>query len=88
MNNALPKKTTAKSIFDGRYSTLIENLVALRNKTNLTQRTLAKELGVSNCYIARVETKERRLDILETIDYLRALKLNNDEILKFFQSLL
>ena len=84
----LPTKTTCKSIFDERYSTLVENLVALRSKNGFTQRTLAKALNVSNCYIARVETKERRLDLIEVINYLRALNLNNDEISEFFQTVI
>ena len=88
MGTTLPTKTTCKSIFDKRYSTLVGNLIALRKKNNHTQRTLAKTLGVSNCYIARVETRERRLDLIETIDYLRALSLSDDEIAKFFEEVI
>ena len=77
-----------KSIFDDRYCTLIESLVAIRNKSGFTQRTLAKKLGVSNCYIARVETRERRLDLIESIDYLRALNLSNADIVEFFQMII
>ena len=85
MEITLPIKTTCKSIFDKRYCVLLENIIALRKKNNITQRELAKILGVSNCYIARVETRERRLDLLETIDYLRALRLNDTEIASFLQ---
>jgi len=80
-------KTTSKSIFDERYCKIIENLVKLRNKTEMSQRVLAKSLGVSNCYIARVETRERRLDLIEMIDYLRALNQDSTEIAKFIQDI-
>ncbi|MCL2229186.1 MAG: helix-turn-helix transcriptional regulator [Firmicutes bacterium] len=77
-----------KSIFDERYSALVEGLVALRKKNGQTQRDLAKTLGVSNCYIARVETRERRLDVIEVIDYLRALGLGDDEISNFIRKII
>jgi transcriptional regulator with XRE-family HTH domain len=84
----LPIKTTAKSIFDERYCTLIKNLVDLRIAKGFTQRTLAKALGVSNCYIARVETRERRLDLIETINFLRALDMSETEIEQFLQTII
>ena len=81
----MPSKTTSKTIFDTRYAVLVDNLVATRKERGHTQRTLAKALGVSNCYIARVETKERRLDVIEIVDYLRVLGLENDEIIEFLK---
>ena len=88
MKTTSPTKTTCKSIFDERYRRLVENLITIRHKNNFTQRTLAKALGVSNCYIARVETRERRLDLVETIDYLRALNLTSGEIAEFFETII
>ena len=88
MENCLPTKTTCKSIFDKRYYTIIENLVELRKEKGFTQRALAQALGVSNCYIARVETRERRLDLIEIIDYLRVLGLSNNEIAKFIETII
>lgn len=76
-------KTTTKSIFDERYILLIDQLVALRKNKGLTQRDLAKRLGVSNCCIARIETRERRVDVIEMIDYLRRLGLTDTEITDF-----
>lgn len=76
-------KTTTKSIFDARYSLLIDQFVALRKSKGLSQRDLAKRLGVSNCCVARIETRERRVDVIEIIDYLRALGLTDAEIAAF-----
>ena len=76
-------KTTTKSIFDERYVDLIQRFVALRKSKGLSQRDLAKLLGVSNCCVARIETCERRVDVIEVIDYLRALGLADTEITNF-----
>lgn len=62
---------------------LIDNFVALRKSKGLTQRDLAKLLRVSNCCVARIETRERRVDVIELIDYLRALGLTDTEIADF-----
>ena len=77
-----------KTIFDPKYKAMIELLKSLRKKQGLTQRDLAKKLGVAHCFIGRAETCERRLDIMDLIRILRALDLNDREILKFFGGLL
>lgn len=82
-NNSMATKTTTKSIFDARYALLIDKFIRLRKSKGLSQRDLAKLFGVSNCCIARVETRERRVDMIELIDYLRALKLTDREIIDF-----
>ena len=67
---------------------MIESLKSLRKKQGLNQRDLAKKLGVAHCFVGRAETCERRLDIIDLIRILRALDLDNREILKFFEKLL
>ena len=62
---------------------MIDAFVKLRKDKELTQRDLAKLLHVSNCCVARIETRELRVDLIEIIDYLRALGLSNAEIIDF-----
>lgn len=62
---------------------MINQLVTLRKNKGFSQRDFAKLLGVSNCCIARIETHERRVDVIEMIDYLRALQLTDQEIVDF-----
>jgi len=81
-------KTTTKSIFDERYSLMIERLVKLRKEKGLSQRDFAKLAGVSNCCVARIETRERRVDVIELISYLRALSLTDKEIVDFMAVLI
>jgi transcriptional regulator with XRE-family HTH domain len=49
-----------------------ENLRALRAKAGLSQRALAARLGVPHTWVAKVETGERRLDVLEFMEFTRA----------------
>jgi len=79
---------TNKTIFNPKYRDMIESLKALRNKQGITQRELANKLHKTHCYVARAETCERRLDILDLINILRALNLTDKEILNFFGELL
>ena len=79
---------TKKTIFDPKYRAMINSLKSLRMQQGLTQRDLAKKLGVAHCFVGRVETCERRLDIMDLIRILRALDFNNREILGFFEKLL
>lgn len=77
-----------KTIFDQKYKSMIESLKVLRKEKGITQRELATQLGVAHCYIGRVETCERRLDIMELIRILRIFKLSDKEILDFLKQLL
>lgn len=70
-----------KSIFNQKYRQFIDDIVACRKQAKITQRELAKKLGTSNCYVARIETRERRIDIVEAIDMMRALNMSEQQII-------
>ena len=73
-------KGTTKTIFDPRYDRIIAELVKIRRDKGFTQRSFSAKTGYSKCFIARTETKERRLDFIETIDYMKHLGLSKAEI--------
>jgi hypothetical protein len=75
-----PMKT--KTIFDPCYDKLISELVRIRHEKGFTQRSFAAKTGYSTCFIGRTETKERRLDLIETIDYMKHLGLSKAEIVQ------
>lgn len=77
-----------KTIFDPKYRAMINSLKTLRVQHGLTQRDLAKRLGVAHCFVGRAETCERRLDIMDLVRILRAMDFTDHEILKFFEKLL
>ena len=79
-NDVMQKQKNKKTIFDPRYDRLISDLVEIRQEKGFTQRSFSTKTGYSKCFIGRTETKERRLDIIETIDYMKRLGLPKNEI--------
>ena len=69
------------SIHDPRYRQIIQRLKNLRESKNLTQVELATSLKKKQSYIAKIETFERRIDIIELQDWLKALET---DICSFF----
>ena len=69
-----------ESLDSKNYSNIRIKLISLRKENHLTQRGLAKKLSVGQSYISKVELGQRRLDILELKQYLKAL---NYSIIQF-----
>lgn len=62
-----------KSIHDPRYLQFVEQLIALREGRGITQTQLAQALGKPQSYVAKIENLDRRIDVVELADWLRAL---------------
>lgn len=62
-----------RSIHDPRYQDLIKKLIALRESKNVTQVELARRLNKPQSYVSKVEILERRIDVIELIDWLKVL---------------
>lgn len=56
-----------KTIYQDRYQILITELIRIRKDNGLTQAQLAKKLDKPQSYIAKIEAKDRKLDILEFV---------------------
>lgn len=70
------------SIHDKRYRALIKQVVGLRKDARILQHDLATKLGVSQSYISKIERCERRLDIIELVDYIVVVNpQNSNEVL-------
>ena len=63
---------------------LIKSLKDLRIDSQLTQRELAKILGVPHSMVGKIETGARKLDVFELITYLQVFDVDSA---KFFQHL-
>lgn len=70
------------SIHDPRYRKLIQKLIAIRELRKITQVELATSLEKNQSYIAKVENYDRRIDILELYDWLKALDIPIENFLK------
>ena len=72
-----------RSIHDPRYQDLIQKLIELRESKNVTQVELARRLEKPQSYVSKVEILERRLDVIELIDWLKVLDANIFDFLAF-----
>lgn len=70
-----------KSIYGKRQALLTKRLIELRHKANLTQRELAKRLLVWPATIAQVEKGQRRMDLPELCDYIKACNASPEKVL-------
>jgi transcriptional regulator with XRE-family HTH domain len=62
-----------KSVHSASQTALCELLIAARKKAGLTQQDLARRLSKPQSFIAKYETGERRVDVLEFIVIVRAI---------------
>jgi transcriptional regulator with XRE-family HTH domain len=58
-----------------RYLELAARLRSLRTKLGFTQATLAKQLGKPQSYISKLETCERRPDVIELMQICKVLEV-------------
>ena len=65
-----------RSILDPMYQDLIKKLIELRESKDVTQVELARRLNKPQSYVSKVEILERRLDVIELMDWLEALDEN------------
>ncbi|MCG4258294.1 helix-turn-helix domain-containing protein [Acetobacter senegalensis] len=70
-----------KSLRSPRQHRLMELLIAARRGKGLTQATLAERLGKPQSYVAKYETGERRIDVIEFLDITDAIGINGNVIL-------
>ena len=70
-----------ESLDSKNYSNIRNRLISLRIESHSTQRELAKKLLVTQLYVSKVESGQRRLDILELKKYLDVLNYSTHQFL-------
>lgn len=68
--------TMIKTIHSTQYQLLVNWLKENRQAQELTMRDLAKKLNMPHSFIGKVEQCERKLDVIEFINYCQALNLS------------
>jgi transcriptional regulator with XRE-family HTH domain len=63
----------AKAKFSPTYTRLRRLLIRSRKHAGLNQAALALRLGKPQSYVSKVESGERRLDVVEFVDLVRAI---------------
>ena len=74
--------TMFKSLYSNKYALLTSWLKQQREAKGLSMRDLAPLLDVPHSFIGKVEQGERRLDIVEYIQYCEALEADPFEGLR------
>lgn len=70
------------SIYSEQYQFVIRALKEARIKQNITQEKLAQALNRPQSFIAKVESGERRLDVVEFVLLARLLSINPETVIK------
>jgi transcriptional regulator with XRE-family HTH domain len=60
-------KARTRSLHDSDYASFVASLVAHRDAANLSQRDVAEALGWNQSIVAKIETAQRRVDVIEFI---------------------
>ena len=59
----------AKTLTTNRHAALIKMLIEARERAGLTQTEYAKQLGEYQSYVARMESGQRRIDVVEFLEF-------------------
>ncbi|MDG1287672.1 MAG: helix-turn-helix transcriptional regulator [Rickettsiales bacterium] len=76
-----------KTLTSKRHKALIKLLIESREKAGMTQTALAQQLGEYQSFIARLESGQRRLDVIEFLRLAKLLKFDEIEVLKLLKRL-
>jgi transcriptional regulator with XRE-family HTH domain len=72
----------SKSRHTVRYSRLLQTLRLARQKADLTQVQVAKHFGAHASFVSKIESGERRLDVVELADFCRIYRIRLSAFLK------
>lgn len=56
-----------------RYEVLLSQLLATRKRAGVTQVELAERMQTTQAFVSKCERGERRLDVIDLLDFLDAL---------------
>ncbi|WP_370558250.1 helix-turn-helix domain-containing protein [Edwardsiella tarda] len=73
---------TMSSIYSYEYRLIIKTLKVRRIELKITQAQLAQELGKPQSFVSKIESGERRLDIIEFVHIARQLSLDLNAVLE------
>lgn len=83
-----PHKARTASLHDAAYASFVEELVKKRIRAGFSQQSLADELGWNQSIIAKIESVQRRLDIIELARISNVLGIDASRLVKDIQKLM
>ena len=78
------QKQSVSSIHDPEYHRIVDALISLREKAKLSQKAIAQEIGLTQPDISKIERRERRIDVLEALRWVRATGADPSEFFAQF----
>lgn len=63
------------------YAAGVAAVVAARRSKGVSQRELADRLGKSRSFVSKIESRERRLDMIEFVAIARALEMEPEALM-------
>lgn len=63
----------SKTLGSKRHKALVAMLIAKREAKGMTQTDLAEKLGQYQSFVARIESGQRRIDVIEYLDIAEAI---------------
>lgn len=61
------------TIIRAEYDVLLRLLIDARKESGVSQRELARRLKKTQPYVSKIENGQQRIDVLEFLDYVRAI---------------
>ena len=77
----------AKSLGSSRHKALVELLIEKRLAAGLTQADLAERLGEYQSLVARLESGQRRVDVVEFLELARALEFDAANVISVLKKI-
>jgi transcriptional regulator with XRE-family HTH domain len=71
-----------KAIYSKEHRSLVERLKKARKERGLDQEDVAKILGVTQSYVSKLESGQRRIDIVQLRAFARIYKKKMDYFIK------
>jgi transcriptional regulator with XRE-family HTH domain len=68
-----------KTVFTAEHKIITTRLSELRTRAGLSQRDLAERLAVPQAFVSKIETGERKLDLVEYIVVCKAIGASPEE---------
>ena len=75
-----------KKLYRKRYEKFVDVLKVERTCCRITQEELAKKLGVTQTYISKIERGDRRIDVIELMEYCKATGISLSILIQKIES--
>jgi len=81
-NGPVAKVPTKKSLYSTEYERFLQSLRRAREEAGLTQNEAARRLHRPQSFVSKCESGERRVDVVELIQFCRVYGITTGNLLK------